>query len=103
MGDSEVAGAAVAICLDLGPEVGIAPVAAAGGGGRSGWTGVDVHMKPEGGCGGMLSFGLSSTAGEGRVAGLRTGPDGRAGGEGPSCGPPEESEEVLSEGGEPDE
>ena len=60
-------------------------------------------MNPEGGCGGMLSFGLSSTAGEGRVAGLRTGPDGRAGGEGPSCGPPEESEEVLSEGGEPDE
>ena len=28
-------------------------------------------MNPEGGCGGMLSFGLSSTAGEGRVAGLR--------------------------------
>ena len=60
-------------------------------------------MKPGGGCGGMLSFGLSSTAGEGRVAGLRTGPDGRAGGEGPGCGPPEESEEVLAEGGEPDE
>ena len=83
--------------------MGIALVAAAGGGGRSGLTGVDVYMNPGGGCGGMLSFGLSSTAGEGRVAGLRTGPDGRAGGEGPSCGPPEESEEVLVVGEEPDE
>ena len=51
----------------------------------------------------MLTFGLSATAGEGRVAGPRTGPDGRAGGEGPSCGPPEESEKVLVVGGEPDE
>ena len=83
--------------------MGVAPVAAVGGGGRSGWIGVDVYMNPEGGFGGMLSFGLSSTAGEGRVAGLSTGPDGRAGGEGPSCGPPEESEEELPEGGEPEE
>ena len=76
---------------------------AVGGGGRSGWTGVEVYMKPGGGCGGMLTFGLSATAGEGRVAGLRTGPGRWAGGEGLGCGPPEESEEVLAKGGEPDE
>ena len=52
----------------------------------------------------MLTFGLSATAGGGRVAGLRTGRDGRTGGEGLGCCPPEEeSEEVLLEGGEPDE
>ena len=51
----------------------------------------------------MLTFGLSATAGGGKVAGLRTGPDGRAGGDGPGCGPPEESEEGLDVGGEPDE
>ena len=51
----------------------------------------------------MLTFGLSATAGGGRVAGLSTGLDGRTGGEGPGCCPPEESEEVLLEGGEPDE
>ena len=84
--------------------LGVAPVAAVGGGGRSGWIGVDVCMNPGGGWGGMLMFGLSVTAGEGRVAGLRTGRDGRTGGEGPGCCPPEEeSEEVLVEGGEPDE
>ena len=50
----------------------------------------------------MLTFGLSVTAGGGRVA--VTGRDGRTGGEGPGCCPPEEeSEEVLGEGGEPDE
>ena len=84
--------------------LGVAPVAAVGGGGRSGWRGVEVYMKPGGGCGGMLTFGLSATSGGGRVAGLRTGRDGRTGGEGPGCCPPEEeSEEVLLEGGEPDE
>ena len=52
----------------------------------------------------MLTFGLSATGGGGRVAGLRTGWDGRTGGEGLGCCPPEqESEEVLLEGGEPDE
>ena len=46
-------------------------------------------------------FGLSVTAGGGRVAGLRTGREGRTGGEGPGCCPPEEeSEEVLLEGGD---
>ena len=46
-------------------------------------------------------FGLSGTAGGGRVAGLRIGPDGRTGGEGPGCCPPEEeSEEVLFAGGD---
>ena len=49
----------------------------------------------------MLMFGLSVTAGGGRVAGLRTGWDGQTGGEGPGCCPPEEeSEEVLLEGGD---
>ena len=49
----------------------------------------------------MLTFGLSVTAGGGRVAGLRTGREGRTGGEGPGCCPPEEeSEEVLLEGGD---
>ena len=49
----------------------------------------------------MLTFGLSVTAGGGRVAGLRTGREGRTGGEAPGCCPPEEeSEEVLLEGGD---
>ena len=58
-------------------------------------------MNPGGGGGGMLMFGLSVTAGGERVAGLRTGRDGRTGGEGPGCCPPEEeSEEVLLVGGD---
>ena len=44
----------------------------------------------------MLAFGLSLTAGGGRVAGLRMGLEGWTAGEGPGCCPPdEESEEVL--------
>ena len=44
----------------------------------------------------MLAFGLSVTAGGGRVAGLRMGLEGWIAGEGAGCCPPdEESEEVL--------
>ena len=49
----------------------------------------------------MLTFGLSVTAGGGRVAGLRMGREGWTGGGGPGCCPPdEESEEVLCVGGD---
>ena len=55
---------------------GVAPVAAVGCGTRVGWIGVEVNKKGSRCGGGMLTFGLSVTAGGGRVAGLRIGREG---------------------------